>query len=46
MNDNGIKAFAGLDTADELVALVYLGWPTGDVPAVERPELRIAHVDH
>ncbi len=46
MNDNGIKSFAGLDTADELVALVYLGWPTGDVPAVERPELRIAHVDH
>jgi nitroreductase len=46
MSDAAIKSFAGLEPHDELVALVYLGWPTGAVPAVERPEPRVAYVDN
>jgi len=38
MGDPAVKAFAGLEAEDELIALVYLGWPTGEVPEVERPE--------
>jgi nitroreductase len=39
-----VKAFAGLDHEDELVALVYLGWPNGEVPPVDRPPVPIAYV--
>jgi nitroreductase len=45
MADPEIKALAGLAPEDELVALVYLGWPTGDVPTVERPEPVVVRVD-
>ena len=38
MADLDVKAFAGLGPDDQLVALVYLGWPCGEVAAVERPE--------
>ena len=38
MGDPAVKAYAGLDAADELVALVYLGWPNGEVAEVARPE--------
>ncbi len=37
MSDPAVKAFAGLGPEDELVALIYLGWPAGQVPTVERP---------
>jgi nitroreductase len=45
MTDTDVKSFAGLELADELVALVYLGWPIGDVPPVDRPPIPIAYVD-
>ena len=45
MDDDDVKALAGLAPDDELVALVYLGWPTGDVPTVERPEPAVVHVN-
>jgi nitroreductase len=44
MHDDDVKAFAGLSPADELIALVYLGWPTGDVPIVPRPEPAVVHL--
>jgi nitroreductase len=37
MDDAAVKELAGLAPDDDLVALVYLGWPIGEVPAVERP---------
>jgi nitroreductase len=46
MADEAVKAFAGLDPVDELVALVYLGWPIGEIRAPERPEPRVTFVDH
>jgi nitroreductase len=45
MADSDVKAFAGLAPDDELVALVYLGWPTGAVSSVERPAPVIARID-
>lgn len=44
MHDDAVKAFAGLAPGGELIALVYLGWPTGDVPMVARPEPAVIHV--
>ena len=44
MSDDDVKAFAGLSPDDELIALVYLGWPTGAVPVVERPTPAVVHV--
>ena len=32
-----VRAVAGVDEGHDLVALVYLGWPTGTVTAPERP---------
>ena len=32
-----VREVAGVDEAHDLVALVYLGWPTGTVAAPERP---------
>lgn len=37
MDDAAVKAFAGLADDDDLVALVYLGWPAGECTAVARP---------
>ena len=37
MDDPDVKAFAGLAPDEELVALVYLGWPSGAVEVVGRP---------
>jgi nitroreductase len=45
MADPEVKAFAGLDRDDELVALVYLGWPTGEVPVVDRPDPVVRRVE-
>lgn len=33
-----VRALCGLEPGDQLVALLYLGWPLGDVPVPERPE--------
>lgn len=40
----GARDVAGLDDGHDLVALVYLGWPTGTVPAPERPAPRVTHL--
>ena len=32
-----VRAFAGVDETHQLVALVYLGWPTGEVASPQRP---------
>ena len=44
MTDDDVKTLAGLGPDDELIALVYLGWPIGDVPVVARPEPAVVHV--
>ena len=38
-----VRELCGLDPDDQLVALLYLGWPIGDVPVPERPapDLRV-----
>jgi nitroreductase len=33
-----VRALCGLEPGDQLVALLYLGWPLGDVPVPARPE--------
>lgn len=38
MGDRAVKHLAGLAPEDELVALVYLGWPVAGVPVPERPD--------
>ena len=40
MGDPAVKAYAGLDADDELVALVYLGWPKGEVRRWRDPSPR------
>ncbi len=45
MGDDDVKALAGLSPEDDLIALLYLGWPTGDAPVVPRPEPAVVHVD-
>lgn len=45
LDDADVKSLAGLDTEDRLVALVYLGWPTGTVPTPARPRLAIRTID-
>jgi nitroreductase len=44
MDDDDVKALADLGPDDELIALVYLGWPIGDTPMVPRPEPAVVHV--
>lgn len=40
--DRGVKALAGLAERDQLVGIVYLGWPLGEIDAPERrpPDIR------
>lgn len=33
-----ITTFCGFDPTDHVMGLVYMGWPTREAPAVERPE--------
>jgi len=40
-----VRELCGFEPHDRLVALVYLGWPVGDVPVPERPTPRVAVVD-
>lgn len=35
---DSVKELCGFDREDRLVALIYLGWPIGDVEIPERPE--------
>jgi nitroreductase len=37
MNSTGVKEFCQFNATDTMVGLIYLGWPTGDPPALERP---------
>ena len=39
------RRFAGVDEDHDLVALVYLGWPTGSVPVPERPAPVVRWID-
>jgi len=41
-----VRRFAHLDDDHDLVALVYLGWPTGTAPAPERPAPTVTWLDH
>jgi hypothetical protein len=34
----------GFEPDDRILAIVYLGWPSGTVEAPERPALRIRHI--
>lgn len=36
VDDEAVKALVGLEAGDELVAFVYLGWPSGSAPAQRR----------
>jgi nitroreductase len=45
MDDAAVKALAGLGPDDDLVALVYLGWPTGDPLPVDRPPVEVTWVE-
>ena len=38
------RALCDFETATQVVAVVYLGWPKGDVAVPARPHLHIAHV--
>ena len=43
--DDAARRFAGVDPDHDLVALVYLGWPTGQVVAPPRPEPEITWLE-
>lgn len=45
MDDPGVKRLAGLAPDDELVALVYLGWPIAEVAVPERPDPIVTRID-
>ncbi len=40
-----VRSLCETGPADELVALVYLGWPTGDVSVPERPAPEVRRID-
>jgi nitroreductase len=39
-----VRSVAGLDAGHDLVALVYLGWPTATVPPPERPTPQVTRL--
>jgi nitroreductase len=41
-----VKALAGLQPADEIVALIYIGWPTAGAPTGQRRPPTLLTVDH
>jgi nitroreductase len=43
--EDAVRRFAQLDEDHDLVALVYLGWPTGAVSAPERPAPKVTWLD-
>jgi nitroreductase len=42
----GVKALAGFDPGDQIVAVVYLGWPVAPLPAPPKVAPAITVVDH
>lgn len=42
--DPNVLELCGFDAAVTLVAVIYLGWPTGQRPVPERPALALRHV--
>lgn len=40
-----VKALCGLGPDDELIALLYVGWPIGDVPVPARPPVGLRWVE-
>lgn len=45
MDDEAVKTLAGLAPADDLVALVYLGWPRSQCPVVARPDPVVTRIE-
>jgi nitroreductase len=45
MDDAAVKEYLELAPEDEIVALVYLGWPIDDVPVPERPVPSVTYRD-
>lgn len=43
--EDAVRRFAHLDDGHDLVALVYLGWPTGTVAAPQRPRPQVTWLD-
>ena len=43
--DDAITSFAGFAPTDRVIGIVYLGWPTQDVPVVERPAAVVTRRD-
>jgi nitroreductase len=41
---DAVKALCGFDRSDTIVALIYLGWPVGDVPVPERPPVAVRFI--
>ena len=41
-----VKALAGFDSGDQVVAVVYLGWPVAPLPAPPKVDPPITIVDH
>jgi nitroreductase len=39
-----VKALCGFDRSATIVALIYLGWPLGDVPVPERPPVDVRFI--
>lgn len=37
MASDRLREFCGFDATDTVVGLIYLGWPNGDPPPIERP---------
>jgi nitroreductase len=40
-----VARFCGFDPSDSTVGLIYLGWPTVQLEAIERPAPEIVHID-
>lgn len=48
MTSARVRRFCGFDDTDTMVGLLYLGWPTGDPPPIDRPapeSVRIGSTD-
>ena len=43
--DADVAALCGWESGTRTVAIVYLGWPIGDVPVPERPAPEVTHID-
>jgi nitroreductase len=41
-----VRDLCAVGSADELVALIYLGWPKGEVSVPDRPPPEVRRIDH